>query len=187
MADKYSFLQMIYGERCVDFVNRERMNADEEFDKVLNDLFLELGEKHGFLYYDIAKLLLKENPQAEISVYLKGNSDKIARRLLAMSLRFLRHPHATRQFNPFFKYSHKLEDEEWDALELDILGHPAANDEETQKFIDGLKNALDKMSGDKIDAVLAVRFGNDVADKNDPAVIELYNAAMADLKAEFNQ
>lgn len=187
MADKHTFLQKIYGEHGLIVVNRERMNTDEEFDKVLNDLFLELGEKHGFLYYDIAKLLLEENPQAEISAYLKENSDKIARRLLAMSLRFLRHPHATRQFKPFLKYSHKLEDEEWDALELDLLGHPAANDEEAQKFIDGLKNALDKMSGDKIDAILSVRFGNDIADKNDPAVIELYNAAMADLKAEFNQ
>ena len=89
---------------------------------------------------------------------------------------------------PFFlKYSHKLEDEEWNALELDLVGFNATTDQEAQEFITRLRAGLDKMSSEKIDAILAVRFGNDIVDKNDPAVIELYNAAMADLKAEFNK
>lgn len=183
MADKFSFLKKVYGEQGVHIVNREKMNSDEEFEKVLNNLFIELGEKSGYIYYDTAKFLFEDDPQAEISTYLKENADDIAKHIVAMSLRFLRHPHATKEYRPFLKYCYYLNsDEDWYALEDKLVGRRLDSDEECKSFAQQLKDAFDNMSGEKIDAVLAVRYGSDVVDKNDPAVIETYKATIEELK-----
>lgn len=182
MADKFLFLQKIYGIHGVHLVNKEKLNADADFDNLLNDQFNELHETYDSLYCDIAPFLLEEDSQAKIAQYLRDNAEDIARHLTAMSLRFLRHPHSSRQYKPFSKYYHVLDEADWDALETELLGYHPDTEEECGRFADRLQNAFDNMNGDDVDAILAVRFGSTVADRDDPAVIQRYNAAMTALK-----
>ena len=126
-------------------VNRKRMNADPELETVLDNLIEDLGED-GFIYSDIAPFLFEENDTEKVAAYLRENADDIAKHLLAHSLRFLRHPHQSKQLRPFFKYYHELkEDDEWFALEDDLLGHRIESDEEGQKFAKNLQTAFDNM------------------------------------------
>ena len=186
MADKFSFLQKIYGSRSYHIVNREAMNSDEEFEKVLNNLFCEMAETYGALHFTTGEALLSDTPKADMVRYLTENAEEIADSLIAASLRFLRHPRSSNQLRPFFKYFHLLEEDEWFALEEDIMGR-RLEDDECIPFATKLQAAFDSMEGDKINALLAVRFDSPIADKNDPEIIARYEAVMDELKKAVQQ
>ena len=182
MADNLLLLKRIFGEPHLLLVNRDKLNDNADLNALIEERFAALAEEDGFLYGSIAPCVLEQDAEAAVAAYLRDNAAELAGPLLAHVLRFLRHPHSSRSFRPYMELTHTMTDAQWDAVAVDLLGAVPATDEALQAFIAGVQAGFDAMSGDKVDAFLAVRCDKDTADKNDPAVVALCEAAMEDLK-----
>ena len=186
MAGKLDFLNQIYGEKfCTRVINKEKFNANKDLDKMLNDMKQDIGETHGFLYYEIADLLLEENPPKAVEKYITENIEDISKSLIAVALRYYRHPNRSKPLATFLEDSYVLETQDWEALEKECFDEPLKSDDEIDLFVSKIKETLDKMDGDKIDALLKFRFSSNPTPLEDATDKEaaLLEAAMNELKS----